>query len=169
MVGWGFFHKIHFATDAVPAEILQAPDLSGNFYSCKFFSTFAVSKTFKHVLHSHCLKSYSESLFQLIVSMGILLDYSTFHAPDRCCKLHFQKDYPFNGLNFVYVCTPLAVSNTDLVELAEQLTVFIYLWFYSILKQQIQSKQQLKKGLGSLGHKKGYIIYFTFVMFGFER
>lgn len=68
------------------------------------------------MLNSHCLKNCSESLSQLSISVGISLGYSTFHVLGSFCKLHFQKDYPFNWLNFLYVCTPLAMSNTGLVE-----------------------------------------------------
>lgn len=103
------------------AEILQTSDSVG------YFS--AVSKTFKCVLNSHCLKTRSESLFQLNNSVGISLKCSTFHVLDRCCKLHIQKSNTFNWLNFEYVCTPPAVSNTGQVELTEWLTVHVSLFF----------------------------------------
>lgn len=74
----------------------------------------------------------SQEFSALSVSIGISLEYSTFHALDRCRNLHFQKNYSFKYLHFLCVCTPLSVSN--IAELAEQLTVITYLCFYSTLK-----------------------------------
>lgn len=119
------------------SRILIGPNLIVCFYWDKFSHAFAISKTFRHVLKSHRLTRHIETLLQFHISAGISLECSNFNALDKCCKLHFQRDYPFNCFNFVYVFTPLAVSNAGLTELTEYLTVFIYFCFYSVLKHYV--------------------------------
>jgi len=89
---WGFFHQIHFAMDAIIAEILQAPNLVCYFCSGKFSRTFAVSKTFKHVLNSHCLKNN-------FISAQYLCRNLTGIQPSSCPRQMLQVVLP-KGLSF---------------------------------------------------------------------
>lgn len=125
-----FFSLNAFYYGGNTSRILIGPNFIVCFYWDKFSHAFAISKTFRHVLKSHRLTRHIETLLQFHISAGISQECSNFNALDKCCKLHFQRDYPFNCFNFVYVftlwlCQMLVLQSWQNIWLCSYIFVFI--------------------------------------------